>query len=218
MIRYEWKKSLKAAEKKENLIKINNYSERAMQKAEDDKKEFNDWLEKTRTAEATKKALIVGKTKVVVIKLNGGRGTSTGFTCPKSIISVRSGLNFLDLTVQQIEHLNKTYETNVPLVLMNSFNTEEDTRKILRKNNNCQDLYNLKDGTHGDIYMALYDSGLIEELIKQGKHRQSWRNRRHEHPRPHVNPDNKHCMKIFSEFKIFNTNNFWMRLDAVDRL
>lgn len=136
--------------------------------------------------------------KLVVIKLNGGLGTSMGCTGPKSMISVRSGLNFLDLTVQQIEHLNKTYETNVPLVLMNSFNTEEDTKKILRKYNNCQvdikmfnqhrfprinketllpvatkDPYTPKDGWyppgHGDFYGALYDSGLIEEFKKQGK-------------------------------------------------
>ena len=45
--------------------------------------------------------------KLVVVKLNGGLGTSMGCTGPKSLISVRSGLNFLDLTVQQIEHLNK---------------------------------------------------------------------------------------------------------------
>ena len=43
----------------------------------------------------------------MVVKLNGGLGTSMGCTGPKSLISVRSGLNFLDLTVQQIEHLNK---------------------------------------------------------------------------------------------------------------
>ena len=42
-------------------------------------------------------------------------------------------MTFLDLTVQQIEYLNKKYNTNVPLVLMNSFNTDEDTMKIIRK-------------------------------------------------------------------------------------
>lgn len=31
------------------------------------------------------------------------------------------------------QHLNKTYNTDVPLVLMNSFNTDEDTKKILQK-------------------------------------------------------------------------------------
>ncbi len=41
--------------------------------------------------------------KLVVIKLNGGLGTSMGCTGPKSLISVRNDLTFLDLTVQQIE-------------------------------------------------------------------------------------------------------------------
>ncbi|GBN93621.1 UTP--glucose-1-phosphate uridylyltransferase, partial [Araneus ventricosus] len=71
--------------------------------------------------------------KLVVVKLNGGLGTTMGCTGPKSIIPVRNELTFLDLTVQQIEHLNKTYDTDVPLVLMNSFNTDEDTHKVLPK-------------------------------------------------------------------------------------
>lgn len=71
--------------------------------------------------------------KLVVIKLNGGLGTSMGCHGPKSVIPVRSDLTFLDLTVQQIESLNKQYNANVPLVLMNSFNTDEDTEKIVRK-------------------------------------------------------------------------------------
>lgn len=41
--------------------------------------------------------------KLVVIKLNGGLGTSMGCHGPKSVITVRSNLTFLDLTVQQIE-------------------------------------------------------------------------------------------------------------------
>ncbi|XP_056136623.1 UTP--glucose-1-phosphate uridylyltransferase-like isoform X2 [Lampris incognitus] len=71
--------------------------------------------------------------KLVVVKLNGGLGTSMGCKGPKSLISVRNENTFLDLTVQQIEHLNKCFKTNVPLVLMNSFNTDEDTKKILKK-------------------------------------------------------------------------------------
>ncbi|RXM28924.1 UTP--glucose-1-phosphate uridylyltransferase [Acipenser ruthenus] len=35
-------------------------------------------------------------------------------------------------------HLNKTYNTDVPLVLMNSFNTDEDTDKILQKYTHCR--------------------------------------------------------------------------------
>lgn len=41
--------------------------------------------------------------KLVVVKLNGGLGTSMGCSGPKSTIPVRNDLTFLDLTVQQIE-------------------------------------------------------------------------------------------------------------------
>lgn len=34
--------------------------------------------------------------------------------------------------------MNRTYNVNVPLVLMNSFNTDEDTKKLLRKYKNVQ--------------------------------------------------------------------------------
>ncbi|VDP88427.1 unnamed protein product [Echinostoma caproni] len=40
--------------------------------------------------------------KLVVIKLNGGLGTSMGCSGPKSLIPVRDGKNFIDLTVEQI--------------------------------------------------------------------------------------------------------------------
>ncbi|KAM3930326.1 UTP--glucose-1-phosphate uridylyltransferase isoform 1-T1 [Leptodactylus fuscus] len=76
--------------------------------------------------------------KLVVVKLNGGLGTSMGCKGPKSLIGVRNENTFLDLTVKQIEHLNKTYNTDVPLVLMNSFNTDEDTKKILQKYSHCR--------------------------------------------------------------------------------
>ena len=71
--------------------------------------------------------------KLVVVKLNGGLGTTMGCKGPKSAITVRDGLTFLDITVQQIEELNKKYDTNVPLVLMNSFNTDEETHKLIQK-------------------------------------------------------------------------------------
>ena len=41
--------------------------------------------------------------KLVVVKLNGGLGTSRGCHGPKSVIAGRNDLTFLDLTVQQIE-------------------------------------------------------------------------------------------------------------------
>ncbi len=71
--------------------------------------------------------------QLVVVKLNGGLGTSMGCKGPKSVIVVRNELTFLDLTVQQIEHLNKKYDVDVPLVLMNSFNTDEETQKVIKK-------------------------------------------------------------------------------------
>ena len=53
--------------------------------------------------EHTKEAIKEMLDKLVVLKLNGGLGTSMGCTGTKSLISVRNELTFLDLTVQQIE-------------------------------------------------------------------------------------------------------------------
>ncbi|XP_074042443.1 UDP-glucose pyrophosphorylase isoform X2 [Leptinotarsa decemlineata] len=137
--------------------------------------------------------------KLVVIKLNGGLGTSMGCHGPKSVITVRNDLTFLDLTVQQIEHMNKTYKVNVPLVLMNSFNTDEDTEKIIRKyknlqveihtfNQSCYPRINrdslmpiAKNGNihnnieawyppgHGDFYESFSNSGLLNKFLKGGR-------------------------------------------------
>lgn len=62
--------------------------------------------------------------KLVVIKLNGGLGTSMGCHGPKSVIPVRSDLTFLDLTVQQIEVittiLNKFYTKSIKYSILES--------------------------------------------------------------------------------------------------
>ena len=71
--------------------------------------------------------------RLVVVKLNGGLGTTMGCKGPKSTIPIRDDLTFLDLAVQQIEYLNRKYDADVPLVLMNSFNTEDDTQKVIKK-------------------------------------------------------------------------------------
>merc|ERR1712106_1286104 len=71
--------------------------------------------------------------QLVVIKLNGALATPIGCSGPTCTIPVRNNLTYLDMTVQQIEHLNSTYGTDVPLVLMNSFLSDEDTSKIIRK-------------------------------------------------------------------------------------
>src|ERR687897_440264 len=45
--------------------------------------------------------------RAVVIKLNGGLGTSMGMTGPKSLLEVKQGLTFLDITVRQILRLRE---------------------------------------------------------------------------------------------------------------
>ena len=63
--------------------------------------------------------------QTVVIKLNGGLGTSMGMSGPKSLLEVKDGLTFLDITVRQILDLRTRMEVALPLVLMNSFATRD---------------------------------------------------------------------------------------------
>jgi len=137
--------------------------------------------------------------KLVVVKLNGGLGTSMGCKGPKSVIPVRNDLSFLDLTVQQIEHLNKIYDADVPLVLMNSFNTDEDTEKVIRKyagfkvkiftfnqsrypridrdtltpvaktSKTSDDIDAWYPPGHGDFYLSFYNSGLLDHFVGEGR-------------------------------------------------
>ena len=59
-------------------------------------------------------------------------------TGAKSALEVKDDMTFLDLTVRQIEHLNTTHKVDVPLILMTSFNTHEDTLRIIKKYANQQ--------------------------------------------------------------------------------
>jgi len=63
--------------------------------------------------------------RVLVVKLNGGLGTSMGLTGPKSLLPVKDGLTFLDLTALQVTALRERTGVEVPLVLMNSFATRD---------------------------------------------------------------------------------------------
>ncbi|XP_073279480.1 UTP--glucose-1-phosphate uridylyltransferase-like [Primulina huaijiensis] len=135
--------------------------------------------------------------KLVVLKLNGGLGTTMGCTGPKSVIEVRNGLTFLDLIVIQIETLNAMYGCNVPLVLMNSFNTHDDTLKIVEKymdtnieihtfNQSQYPRLVVEDFTplpckgndgknawyppgHGDVFPSLMNTGKLDLFLSQGK-------------------------------------------------
>ncbi|KAJ7780527.1 UTP-glucose-1-phosphate uridylyltransferase [Mycena maculata] len=135
--------------------------------------------------------------KLAVLKVNGGLGTSMGITGAKSALEVKNDLTFLDLTVRQIEHLNNTHNLNVPLILMTSFNTHEDTLRIIKKYAEQklrittfeQSRYPriIKESLlpcaktadddksawyppgHGDVYSALMQSGVLDQLLADGK-------------------------------------------------
>ena len=136
--------------------------------------------------------------QAVVIKLNGGLGTGMGLQGPKSLLSVRDGVNFLDLMVRQILDLRKSSGANVRLLLMNSFSTSADTLAHLEKYRE-QGLADASEvelmqnqipkidaatflpvewsaGTdlewcppgHGDLYPALVGSGWLDRLLAEG--------------------------------------------------
>ena len=59
--------------------------------------------------------------KVVVIKLNGGLGTSMGLEGAKSQLIVKNNLNFLEITCKQVERFREKHNVDLPLIFMNSF-------------------------------------------------------------------------------------------------
>ncbi|KAL9261761.1 UTP--glucose-1-phosphate uridylyltransferase-like protein [Drosera capensis] len=125
--------------------------------------------------------------KLVVLKLNGGLGTTMGCTGP----------NHSCLAADLRQSLNSKYGCKVPLVLMNSFNTHDDTLKIVEKYSNSnveihtfnqsqyprlvvEDFVPLpckghagKDGWyppgHGDVFPSLKNSGKLDLFLSQGK-------------------------------------------------
>jgi len=135
--------------------------------------------------------------KLAVLKVNGGLGTSMGMTGAKSALEVKDDMTFLDLTVRQIEHLNTSLKVDVPLILMTSFNTHEDTLRIIKKYANQQlrittfnqsryprinketllpcpsnaneDKSKWYPPGHGDLYNALTQSGVLDQLLSEGK-------------------------------------------------
>lgn len=134
--------------------------------------------------------------RLAVIKLNGGLGTSMGLTRAKTILPVRDGKNFLAIIREQLDLLRSRTGVNVPLVFMNSFNTEADFRAEPSMQNLNPDgtppeflqnmvpriyesnLLPVGDGTsedhwcppgHGDVYMALKASGILTKLLDSGR-------------------------------------------------
>jgi UTP--glucose-1-phosphate uridylyltransferase len=134
--------------------------------------------------------------RAVVIKLNGGLGTSMGMTGPKSLVEVKDGLTFLDIIVRQVLGLRERTGARVPLVLMNSFSTRDAALQALERHDGVRadvplDFVQnkvpklLADGLepaewpgdpglewappgHGDLYTALVTSGMLDELLEHG--------------------------------------------------
>lgn len=134
--------------------------------------------------------------KTVVLKLNGGLGTSMGLDKAKSLLEVKGGNTFLDLTAKQVMSMRKKFKTQVSFMLMNSFNTSSDTLSFLAKYPSFAedpkvelmqnkvpkvDKATMKPAVwasnphlewcppgHGDLYTALYGSGKLDELLADG--------------------------------------------------
>lgn len=132
-----------------------------------------------------------------VLKLNGGLGTSMGLAAAKSLLPVRDGLSFLDLIARQVLALREQYGVELPLLFMNSFRTEADTREALAQHpglateglrgdlrQNSEPKLLVEDLSpvswpadpelewcppgHGDVFPALLTSGLLRELLDRG--------------------------------------------------
>jgi UTP--glucose-1-phosphate uridylyltransferase len=148
-------------------------------------------------AEVTDEAAAAAIAKTVVIKLNGGLGTSMGMDRAKSLLCVRKGLSFLDIIARQVLHLREQYGVTLPLIFMNSFRTSGDSMAALARYDklaveglpleflqNKEPKLLVKDLSpvswpkdpdlewcppgHGDIYTALRGTGLLDKLIEAG--------------------------------------------------
>jgi UTP--glucose-1-phosphate uridylyltransferase len=134
--------------------------------------------------------------QAVVIKLNGGLGTTMGMTQAKSLLPVKDGLTFLDVIALQIRSLAETTGVRVPLVLMNSFRTRADSLAALAKHGRLSGALapdfmqhkvpRLLASTlapiawprdpehewcppgHGDLYTALVTSGSLATMRSRG--------------------------------------------------
>ena len=129
--------------------------------------------------------------RTVLIKLNGGLGTSMGMQQAKTLLPVKGDLRFLDIIARH------ALAAGVPLVLMNSFATRADslealaaypalkTRgipldfvqhrfpKVVRDNHDPAEHLDQPELAwnppgHGDLYPALLSSGLLDALLDAG--------------------------------------------------
>ncbi len=136
--------------------------------------------------------------QTVVIKLNGGLGTSMGLQKAKSLLTVKGNTTFLDVIAQQILYLREQTGAKVRFLLMDSFSTSEDTMEhmgayadqdlsgaenieLMQNQVPKIDAESLEPATweknpslewcppgHGDLYAALEGSGWLDKLLADG--------------------------------------------------
>ncbi len=136
--------------------------------------------------------------RLVVVKLNGGLGTSMGLSGPKSLLQVKPGQSFLDIFTTQVLALREQYAARLPLLLMNSPSTRGPSLQALSRHpgtaeNGPVPLDFLQGREpklrasdyqpvewpanpelewcppgHGDLYTALAASGVLDALLEAG--------------------------------------------------
>ena len=131
--------------------------------------------------------------RLVIGKLNGGLGTSMGCSEPKSLVKVRGKKTFLDLICEQVQELNAKWDSNIPLLLMNSFYTDKKIRDFVDSSDLSittfeQNMFPRLDPEtflplspddwgdqtwyppgHGDFYNCIEQQGILKSLIDDGK-------------------------------------------------
>lgn len=149
-----------------------------------------------RSLERYSEAGLAALPKAVMLKLNGGLGTGMGLEKAKSLLVVRDKLSFLDIIIRQNLHLRNKHNCFIPLVLMNSFSTDDDTQEVLKEYPDLEgnipstflqnkvpkvlanslepaewpespDLEWCPPG-HGELYLSLVTTGLLDQLLAEG--------------------------------------------------
>ena len=131
--------------------------------------------------------------KTIVLRLNGGLGTGMGLEQAKSLLRVRADDTFLDIVAKQHRALVQQTGVSLPLVFMNSFATDDDTRAYLARYPDL-DTRSVVQGRvpkirvdtlapidwpadpelawcppgHGELYRVLWSSGVLDALIADG--------------------------------------------------
>ena len=134
---------------------------------------------------------------LVVLRLNGGLGTSMGLSGPKSALEVKPGRSFLDVIATQVLALRERHGARLPLLLMDSATTRGPSLAALERHPGLAvggvpaDFLQgrepkLRADTrspvswpadpalawcppgHGDLYVALAATGTLELLLEQG--------------------------------------------------